>query len=762
MVASGRPEFRSAFANAFSSFRKKSLIAACGLGIFALALLTGCSSGGGSGGGGSTAPNPAPAVNITPQQATLAINQNLSFNVSVLNASSTAVSWQVNNVPGGNATIGTVNSSGTYSAPAGVPNPATVKVTAILQANSSAFAAASVTIVPPLSLSPSLTSLTTSQTLQMQASGPTINNSGVSWSVDNTPGGSSSLGIITSSGLYAPPASSGLHVITASTTVAPIMSATATVAVTAFSGTFSWRNDASLTGENRQELALTPVTITGGQFGKLFACPVDGDVYAQPLYFANANVTAGAIHHNIVYVATEHDSVYAFDADANPCQQIWQANFVNVLGGAVQGISTVPACQTITTTCASNDVSSTDIVPEIGITGTPVIDPASGTLYVVAATKENGVYVQRLHALDIGTGNEKFGGPVLIQASVAGSGDGNNGRGSVPFAPLIESQRPALLFSGGNVYIGYGPHDPGAPYHGWLLEYNGTTLVQLAALNTTPNGSGGGISAGGAAPAADSNGNIFAATGAGTFDIAITGAAFHNDFGSSAIRLTASSIANPANYFTPFNQIALDSDPADFGSSGTLLLPSSAGSLQHPTLALLGSQTGTLYLLDTANLGGYTPGGPDKAVQEVALPGAIYGTPAFWPGAATNTIYTAASSDALKAFSVTTAALATSPSSQSSETFGFPGASPATSSNGTSGGIIWLVDTSAYGANGAVPSSAILHAYDVTNLSNELYNSSLIGSDAAGLAVKLAVPTVANGKVYVGTQNELSVYGLFQ
>ena len=415
-----------------------------------------------------------PTVSISPQLATLGINQNLSFTVSVQNATSTTVSWQVNNIPGGNAAIGTVNSSGAYTSPGRIPNPATVKVTAILQANSSASAAASVTIVPPLSLSPTLTSLTTSQTLQMQANGPNVGNSGVSWSVDNTPGGSSSLGVISSSGLYAPPASSGIHVITATTTAAPITSATATVAVTTFSGTFSWRNDTSLTGQNRQELALTPTTIIGGQFGKLFACPVDGYVYAQPLYFSNANIaTAGTVHHNVVYVATEHDSVYAFDADANPCQQIWQVNFVNVLGGALQGISTVPACQTITSTCASNDVNSNDIVPEIGITGTPVIDPASGTLYVVAATKENGIYVQRLHALDINTGNEKFGGPVVIQATVAGSGDGNNGRGAVLFSPLMENQRPALLFTGGNIYIAYGVARSRLALHGWLLAYSG-------------------------------------------------------------------------------------------------------------------------------------------------------------------------------------------------------------------------------------------------------------------------------------------------
>lgn len=503
-------------------------------------LMASCSAGSG-GGAANTSQPPAPSVSISPQQATLGTSQYLPFSLSVQNSSSAAVSWQVNSVPGGNGNIGTVSASGAYIAPGIIPSPATVTVTAVLQSDSSAFGTAAVTIVPPVSVSPSLTSLTTSQTLQLQAIGPNISNGSVLWSVDGALAGNSSAGIISQSGLYAPPATSGIHTVTVTTLSAPISSASATIAVTTYSGTFSWRNDTSLTGQNRQELALTPTTISDGQFGKLFSCSVDGYVYAQPLYVANANLTSGnVVHHNIVYVATEHDSVYAFDADANPCQQVWQTNFVNNLGGAVDGISTVPACQTITTGCASNDVNSDDIVPEIGITGTPTIDPSSGTLYVVAATKENGTYVQRLHALDTTSGAEKFGGPVVIQASVPGSGDGNNGRGSVLFTPLIENQRAGLLFSGGNLYIAYGAHDDSSPFHGWLLTYNAKTLAQISALSPTPNGSGGGIWAGGASPAADSSGNIFLATGSGTFDASITGAPFNNDFGQSVLRLTSS------------------------------------------------------------------------------------------------------------------------------------------------------------------------------------------------------------------------------
>ena len=220
---------------------------------------------------------------------------------------------------------------------------------------------------------------------------------------------------------------------------------------------------------------------------------------------------------------------------------------------------------------------------------------------------------------------------MAIQATASGSGDGNNGRGSVPFSPLLENQRSALLFTGGNVYIAYGSHGNTPPFHGWLLAYNGTSLAQTSAYNATPNGSGGGIWAGGASPAADTSGNIFVATGSGTFDASITGAPFNNDFGESVLRLTASPGVAIANFFTPFNEIAMNSNPStDLGSSGMLLLPTAAGSTAHANLAILGSQTGTLYLLDRGNLGAYTPGGPDKVVQELTLPGAFYGTPAFW------------------------------------------------------------------------------------------------------------------------------------
>ena len=756
MVLPESPATLSLFPNVIALPRQKCSLPLLFLALLASACLISCAGAT----GGAPAPAPQPSVNVAPPTLTLATNQSFQFNLGVQNAPSAAVNWRVNNIPGGNPDWGTVSDTGSYVAPSVVPAPDTVTVTAVLQTNASISSSAKVTIVPPVTVSPSISSLTTSQTLQLQASGPNVTNANVTWSVNDVIGGDSSTGVITPDGVYTPPPAAGIYTIRATTNSVPVTSATALVAVTDFAGNLSWRNDNSLTGQNRRELALTPTTVSGGQFGKLFSCPVDGHVYAQPLYVANSNITTAAepntIHRNVVYVATAHNSVYAFDADARLCRQIWQTNFVENLGGALLGISTVP----------SSDAESTEIAPEIGITGTPVIapgaSPGAGTLYVVSATKENGNYVQRLHALDLRTGSEKPGSPVVIQANVPGTGDGSRNIGgvpSIPFDPLQENQRPALLLNGGKIYIAYGSFDNNEPFHGWLLAYDATTLARVAAFNTTPNGRGGGIGGTGAPPSGDASGNVFVATGNGTFP-ANPGPS-NDEFGESVLRLATSPDLAVSKFFTPSNQAVMNSGQVDLGSSGVVLLPDQAGSAQHPRLAILGSQDGILYLLDRDNPGGYTPGGPDNVVQKLELPGPVsfYGTPAVWQGAALTTIYTAASNDFLKAFPMANGTLPIAPISQSSATFGMPGASPVISSSDSNNGIVWLLDTSGYGANGAAATPAVLHAYDASDLSRHLYNSSQVAADAAGPAVRLTVPTVANGKVYVGTRNELSVYG---
>ena len=282
-----------------------------------------------------------------------------------------------------------------------------------------------------------------------------------------------------------------------------------------------------------QETILTPAAINNSStrhFGKLSACAVDGEVYAQPLYVPNVSVVGAGLH-NIVFVATENDTVIAFDADASPCQMLWQSSFLQSSARRDPGASLLHAGGRCLHADGgtSNDVGTNDITPVIGITGTPVINPANGTLYVVAKTKESSVhgpiYVQRLHALDITTGHEQPFSPVVIQAVVSGNGAGNNGQNQVPFDPLRENQHAALTLSGTNIYIAFGSHGAVDPFHGWLLAYNVNTLAQVAVFNTTPNGppSEGGLSEAGAAPSIDASGTIFGVTGQGKFSTRTTG-----------------------------------------------------------------------------------------------------------------------------------------------------------------------------------------------------------------------------------------------
>ena len=697
-------------------------------------------------------PPPGAVISISPANPTLVPGASQQFNATIQNGPQ-AVIWEVDGMQTGNSTIGFINSSGFYTAPAIIPTPPTVTITAILETDLSVSGGTIVTIVAPtvsLSISPSTANVPSGQTQQFSASVQN-SNAGVTWEVNGTPGGDPLLGFgtISSSGLYTAPASVPVPptvTVTAVLQTDSSISASAGITVilsNTFTGVYSWKYDNSLTGQNPQETKLTPSTVSLTTFGKLFSCAVDGQVYAQPLYVAN--VTIASVPHNVVYVATEHDSVYAFDADANPCEPLWQVSFINPAGG----VTTVPA----------TDISGqTDIAPEIGITGTPVIDPATATLYVVAKTKENGAYFQRLHALDLATGAEKFGGPAVIQAVVSGIGSGSV-TGNISFNSRTENQRSALLLAGGNIYVAFDSYGDADSFHGWLLAYDAADLTKsaLAVFNSTPNGNNGGIGESGAAPSSDANGNLFVATSDGTFDANSGG----SDYAETLLELllnTPNSGFAVADTFTPWNQAILGRTQNFFGSTGVLLLPDSAGIATHPHLALAGSEAGSLYLLDRDNLGGFSSGGPDKVVQTLSFSGALLETPGYW--AANNTAYFAAAGDNLRALPLSAGMLSapscSPPNSCSADTFPLYGASPVISSNGSTGGIVWALDTS----GSATSSAAILRAYDATNLANELYASPASGGGAAGLALKFTVPTVANGKVYIGTQNELSVFGL--
>ena len=577
-----------------------------------------------------------------------------------------------------------------------------------------------------VSIAPEYAAMTFTQTQQFTATVLNASDATVTWKVDGIAGGNGTVGTIDATGLYTPPASVGSHTVTATSVADTSKTAAAPLDITDYAGVFTYHNDNLRTGQNLGETVLTPANVTASQFGKLFRYTVDGYIYAQPLYVANLAIP-GQGTRNVVYVCTEHDSVYAFDADNRAPGTLWQVSFI---GG---GVSTVP----------SGDTGTNDITPEVGITGTPVIDPATKTLYVVAKTKEPGpTYVLRLHALDITTGAEKFGGPVVINATVAGTGDGNDGGGHIPFNSLRQSNRAALLLDHGLVYFASASHGDNDPYHGWVFAYNATTLAQVAVWNATPNESRGGIWQVGNGPAADAAGNVYVETGNGTFNASLGG----TGYGDSFVRLTGSTLT-VADYFTPYNQSDLEARDTDLGSSGPMLLPDQASGPAH--LVVGSHKNGTLYLIDRDNMGHFNAAGDTQIVKELdGATGGSFGTPAYYKGA----IYMHGASDVLRAFTWNGTTLTLS--AQGSPTSSFPGTTATISANGNSDGIVWELQVDGFRSSG----SAVLRAYDASNLS-QLYSSSASGADAAGRAVKFTVPTVANGKVYVGTQSELDVYG---
>jgi IPT/TIG domain/Fibronectin type III domain/Abnormal spindle-like microcephaly-assoc'd, ASPM-SPD-2-Hydin len=582
-----------------------------------------------------------------------------------------------------------------------------------------------------LSVTPRASVVTFIQTQQFTA------NSGVTWSVDGLVGGSPSSGTISGTGLYTPPQAVGVHTVTGTTTQG--QAANATVYISNYAGTFTYHNDNLRTGQNNSETVLTPANVNPTQFGKLFSYSIDGIAFASPLYMAGVNIPGNGVH-NVVYVATEHDSLYAFDADGLTANPLWHVSFLN------SGVTTVP--------CA-NVGECGDIPVEIGITSTPVIDPASSTIYIVAKTKEGSSYVQRLHALDITTGAEKFGGPVSIAASVPGTGSGSVG-GRVAFDPLRENQRPGLLLSNGVIYMAFGSHGDQSPWHGWVLGYNATTLQQVLAYNATPNGSGGGIWQSGGGLATDATGSIYFTTSNGDFDVDTGGV----DYGDTIEKLSTS--GSVIDYFTPHDQLNMSVNNLDFGSAGPVLLVDQASG-PYPHLLISAGKGGTIYVVNRDNMGHYNPNNDNQIVQ--ALVGGLpnggpevgnFSAPVYFNGY----VYFAAVNDSVRTYQLANGLLSTTPTSMSAGIYPIRGGALAASSNGSTNGILWVIQ-----ANGADPGNVnapgALFAYDATNLSDELYDSNESGSrDALDLAAKFSIPLVANGKVFIGSQSRLTVYGL--
>ena len=508
-------------------------------------------------------------------------------------------------------------------------------------------------------------------------------------------------------------------------------------------------NDISRTGQNTNESLLTPGNVNNSQFGLLFSLPVDGQVYAQPLYLPGLQIGAGK--HNVLFVATENDSVYAFDADSNGgsnASPLWHASLLSTAYGAAPGATVVPSVEI----CE-------DIVPQYGITGTPVIDPVAGILYVVSFTQEGTAFVLRLHALSVTTGAEMLGGPVTIQAQVPGTGNGSSG-GILKFDPKWENQRSGLLLLNGVLYIDFASHADNGDWHGWLLSYNPSTLAQIAAYTTSPNGTGSGIWMGGDGMAAEvvdpvghPFGRMFVATGNGDYN-ATTPYTSAMDYGDSILNFDLTNgTLTIQDEFTPSTQAALNASDGDLGAGGLVILPNQTG--PYPHLLFQEGKGGSVYLINRDAMGGYNT--TDKVVQEIASTtsgNGVWGGPAYWNG----NVYSSETRNHLKAYSLTSGVLSSGPTSVSPETFLFPGPGTSTSSLGTTNGILWAIEADSYDTGGI----SILKAYDATNLATEFYSSDQVPRrDSAGPAVKFAVPTITNGKVYVGAGGQVDVYGLF-
>jgi Putative Ig domain len=615
------------------------------------------------------------------------------------------------------------------------------------------------------SVTPQNAGLPLGQTLKLT---PTVSDSaGVSWSVSGASCSGSACGTLSATksltGVpvnYTAPGTAGVYTITATSVTDKTITATTTVGVTDLAGVATYHQNSARTGANTQEYALTPSNVNSSTFGKLFSCAVDGAIYAQPLWVPG--LTIGGTKHNVVFVATQHEGLFAFDADASPCSTLWQVNLVDAAHGGTTGEVPVPGSYV--------GGGKQDIWPEIGVTGTPVIDLTTNTLYVVSksviVSGSGNSFYQRLHAIDLTTGNEKFSGPTTIAGTYPGSGDGGT---TVKFPAHEQNQRAGLALVNGTVYIAWASHEDVLPYYGWVMGYSAGNLSQAPMVfNDSPNAGMSGIWMSGGAPAVDTAGNLYVASGNGKFDASNTTPP-NNDYGDSLMQLSSSLQLN--QYFTPSDQLVDDTQDRDFGSGGTVVLIDLPVNGSNPThLVVAGGKDGNMYLLDRDKLGGY---GDENAWQIIGLPNGIFMTGAFW----NSTYYVATVSRSMQAYSLSssTAKLTLLPNA-STATFGFGSATPTISSMpDNSNGILWALDNRNYctmQSHGCGPT--VLHAMSASDLSTELWNSSQGTGNTAGIAVKFTVPTVANGKVYVGTRGnniggadsststpgELDVYGL--
>lgn len=667
-------------------------------------------------------------IAISPTSATLdgapGAVQTQQFSATVANTSSAAITWFVNNVQGGNSSVGTITSSGLYTPP---NMPGSYTVTATNASDAASTVNASITVFT-MSVSPGSTVVGPSATQQFSASVDGLSNTSVTWSVDGIANGNSSVGTISSGGLYTAPAALGPHTISASSAADTSASSSANIVVTniAQSAVLTYHNDDTRSGAYLEEVTLTPANVNSTQFGKLLSYPVDGQIYAQPLYVPQLTINGNT--QDVVFVETQNNSVYAFNADATSTgSALWHVN----LGAPVGAYDTGGP------------------YPNVGILSTPVIDSTTKTMYLVAENSGKSATFY-LHALDITTGKEVSGSPVAVKATFNGDSleTGCYQRMGLALDPITNW-----------IYMAFG-----SCTHGWVLAYDKTSLAQKALFDDTNGAEGGGLWAGGAAPAVDDNtGNIYLMSGVDFGDQGAINGSTMIGYNDSFLQLNPNDLS-VTDYFAPDNNEYLATQDADLGSGGNILVP---GSASIPLEVLGGGKDGNVFVLNPNDMGGFNDA-TNKVLQEVQVGRGgndnIFSTPVYWNG----TIYYHPNQGVIEAYTWTAGAstgaqLSTKAAAKGTVVFtNNHGATASLSANGATNGIVWDIDPSAY--NGSDPTAsgvAVLHAYNASNVAQELYNSSQAGSrDTAGQALKFTVPTIANGRVFVPTATELDIYGL--
>ena len=684
-------------------------------------------------------PSPTkPSITTQPANQTVTVGQTATFTVVATGTAPLTYQWQ----KGTTAISGATSASYTTPVTASTDNGSQFKVVVTNSAGSATSNAATLTVNSPTK--PSITTQPANQTVTVgQTATFSVVAAGTApltyqWQKGTTAiSGATSASYTTPATALTDSGSQFQVVVTNSAGSATSNDATLTVnAATTSIDVLTYHNDIARTGQNLNETILTTSNVTSATFGKLGLYPVDGLVDAQPLY-ASSEAVPGNGTHNLLVAATEHDSVYAFDADTGTT--LWHTSLLK----SGETTSDTRGCGQVT--------------PEIGITSTPVINRTAGpngTVYVVAMSKDaSGAYHQRLHALDLALGTELLGGPTEIQASYPGTGDNSNGT-DVIFDPGQYKERAALLLMNGVIYTGWASHCDYRPYTGWIIAYSASTLAQTSVLNVTPNGNEGAIWMAGAGLAADNSGNIYFLDANGDFDTTLNASGFPSDgdFGNAFMKLSTSGGGlTVADYFEMDNEASENGSDTDLGSGGTVVLPDlSDGNGNTLHLAVGAGKDSNLYVVNRDSMGKFSAANNNSIYQELSgkLPGGVWSKPAYF----NNTVYYGSVGSPILAFTITNAKLSTSATAQTANSFGYPGATPSVSANGTSNGIVWAVENSG---------TAVLHAYNAATLT-ELYNSNQAasGRDNFGAGNKYMTPTIVNGKVFVGTPNAVAVFGL--